>query len=235
MNAIYLYQGALAAFGAGLVLALLCAWHKPLSALLGGLGGALGCLCALAAGGWLLLHVSDGPLATHIGALAVHLTAFNAIWLATLGLPGFFICLFTLIPPRDGQARASGALINLLLGAATLAVTAQSLAALVVMAEIMALAAVFLTGDSAGGKLWFALGRLGTLLLALACWLLWRQYGTLDMLALSSLTAGQPFSATIWLSGWQASGCSQALFRCTAVWCRGMRRPPRPPPRSFPP
>ncbi|EOV9626866.1 formate hydrogenlyase subunit 3 [Cronobacter sakazakii] len=201
MNAIFLYQGALAAFGAGLVLALLCAWHKPLSALLGGLGGALGCLCALAAGGWLLLHVSDGPLATHIGALAVHLTAFNAIWLATLGLPGFFICLFTLIPPRDGQARASGPLINLLLGAATLAVTAQSLAALVVMAEIMALAAVFLTGDSAGGKLWFALGRLGTLLLALACWLLWRQYGTLDMLALSSLTAGQPFSATIWLSG----------------------------------
>ncbi|WP_306170325.1 hypothetical protein, partial [Cronobacter sakazakii] len=44
MNAIFLYQGALAAFGAGLVLALLCAWHKPLSALLGGLGGALGCL-----------------------------------------------------------------------------------------------------------------------------------------------------------------------------------------------
>ncbi len=201
MNAIFLYQGALAAFGAGLVLALLCAWHKPLSALLGGLGGALGCLCALAAGGWLLLNVNDGPLTTHIGALDVHLTAFNAIWLATLGLPGFFICLFTLIPPRDGQARASGALINLLLGAATLAVTAQSLAALVVMAEIMALAAVFLTGDSAGGKLWFALGRLGTLLLALACWLLWRQYGTLDMLALSSLTAGQPFSATIWLSG----------------------------------
>ncbi len=34
MNAIFLYQGALAAFGAGLVLALLCAWHKPLSALL---------------------------------------------------------------------------------------------------------------------------------------------------------------------------------------------------------
>ncbi len=45
MNAIFLYQGALAAFGAGLALALLSAWHKPLSALLGGLGGALGC-CA---------------------------------------------------------------------------------------------------------------------------------------------------------------------------------------------
>ncbi len=135
MNAIFLYQGALAAFGAGLALALLSAWHKPLSALFSGLGGALGCLFALAAGGWLLLHLSDGPLTTHIGELDVHLTAFNAIWLATIGLPGFFICLFTLIHPRDGQARASGALINLLLGAAMLAVTAQSLAALVVMAE----------------------------------------------------------------------------------------------------
>ncbi|EOC0042157.1 formate hydrogenlyase subunit 3, partial [Cronobacter turicensis] len=78
MNAIFLYQGALAAFGAGFALALLSAWHKPLSARLAGLGGALGCLCALATGGGLLLNVSNGPLTTHIGSLAVHLTAFNA-------------------------------------------------------------------------------------------------------------------------------------------------------------
>ncbi|CCK02348.1 Formate hydrogenlyase subunit 3 [Cronobacter sakazakii 701] len=51
--------------------------------------------------------MNDGPLTTHIGALDVHLTAFNAIWLATFGLPGFFICLFTLIPPRDAHARAA--------------------------------------------------------------------------------------------------------------------------------
>ncbi|MBE8365820.1 hypothetical protein IQA89_18295, partial [Leptospira borgpetersenii serovar Balcanica] len=63
MNAIFLYLGALAAFGAGFVLALLCAWCKPLCALLGGLGGALGCLCALAAGGWLLLFGASGTLA----------------------------------------------------------------------------------------------------------------------------------------------------------------------------
>ncbi|EQA4287321.1 formate hydrogenlyase subunit 3 [Cronobacter dublinensis] len=201
MNAIFFYQAALAAFGAGLLLALLTAWHKPLSARLAGLGGALGCLCASAAGGLLLIHSSAGPLATQVGTLDVRLTAFNAIWLATLGLPGLFICLFTLITPRDGETRASGALMTLLLGAATLAVTVQSLGALVVMVEIVALAAVFLTPDSASGKLWFALGRLGTLLLALACWLLWRHYGTLDILALSSLTAGQPFGAGVWLLG----------------------------------
>ncbi|CCJ79206.1 Formate hydrogenlyase subunit 3 [Cronobacter muytjensii 530] len=33
----------------------------------------------------------------------MRLTAFNAIWLATLGLPGFFICLFTLVTPRGGS------------------------------------------------------------------------------------------------------------------------------------
>ncbi len=44
----------------------------------------------------------------------------------------------------------------------------------------MALCAVFLTGGSKEGKLWFALGRLGTLLLAIACWLVWQRYGTLD-------------------------------------------------------
>ncbi|MGN4007529.1 formate hydrogenlyase subunit 3, partial [Cronobacter sakazakii] len=97
MNAIFFYQAALAAFGAGLLLALLTAWHKPLSARLAGLGGALGCLCASAAGGLLLIHSSAGPLATQVGTLDVRLTAFNAIWLATLGLPGLFICLFTLI------------------------------------------------------------------------------------------------------------------------------------------
>ncbi|EGL73992.1 formate hydrogenlyase subunit 3 [Cronobacter sakazakii E899] len=109
MNAIFLYQGALAAFGAGLVLALLCAWHKPLSALLGGLGGALGCLCALAAGGWLLLNVNDGPLTTHIGALDVHLTAFNAIWLATFGLPGFYLPVYAYSSARRSRARQRGA------------------------------------------------------------------------------------------------------------------------------
>lgn len=50
------------------------------------------------------------------------------------------------------------------MAAAVCAVVASNLGTLVVMAEIMALCAVFLTGCSKEGKLWFALGRIGTLL-----------------------------------------------------------------------
>ncbi len=62
--------------------------------------------------------------------------------------------------------KANGPLVNLLLAAATCAVVVTNIGSLVVMAEIMALCAAFLTGCAASGKLWFALGRLGTLLMA---------------------------------------------------------------------
>ncbi len=62
--------------------------------------------------------------------------------------------------------KANGPLVNLLLAAATCAVVVTNIGSLVVMAEIMALCAAFLTGCAASGKLWFAPGRLGTLLMA---------------------------------------------------------------------
>ncbi|QUJ07441.1 hypothetical protein KCP70_05440 [Salmonella enterica subsp. enterica] len=56
------------------------------------------------------------------------------------------------------------------MAAAVCAVVASNLGTMVVMAEIMYACAVFLTGGSKEGKLWFA-QCLGTLLLAIACWL----------------------------------------------------------------
>lgn len=54
--------------------------------------------------------------------------------------------------------KANGPLVNLLLAAATCAVVVTNIGSLVVMAEIMALCAAFLTGCAASGKLWFAPG-----------------------------------------------------------------------------
>ncbi|HGS6999648.1 TPA: formate hydrogenlyase subunit 3, partial [Klebsiella pneumoniae] len=49
------------------------------------------------------------------------------------------------------------------------------------------------------GKLWFALGRFGTLLLAWSCWLVWSFYGTLDLTQISLLAAGAPQQMLLWL------------------------------------
>ena len=57
------------------------------------------------------------------------------------------------------------------------------------------------TGCAQSGKLWFALGRLGTLLLAWTCWLVWSFYGTLDLAAISQLAAGAPQNMALWLPG----------------------------------
>ena len=56
-------------------------------------------------------------------------------------------------------------------------------------------------GNSKEGKLWFALGRLGTLLLAIACWLLWQRYGTLDLRLLDMRMQQLPLGSDIWLLG----------------------------------
>ncbi|RCG79639.1 NADH-Ubiquinone/plastoquinone (complex I), various chains family protein [Enterobacter hormaechei] len=184
-------------FAAAAVLALLLAFHKTLSGVIAGIGGAVGSLMTLAAGGVVLI---DGqsvdtliPLIHH----AVELTPLNAIWLITFGLCGLFISLFNIDWHRHQHTKANGLLVNLLMAAAVCTVVASNFGALVVMAEIMALCGVFLTGCSASGKLWFALGRLGTLLLALACWLVWQRFGTLDFAALN----GQPLGNDVWLLG----------------------------------
>lgn len=89
----------------------------------------------------------------------------------------------------------------MLMAAAVCAVIASNLGMFVVMAEVMALCAVFLTSNSKEGKLWFALGRLGTLLLAIACWLLWQRYGTLDLRLLDMRMQQLPLGSDIWLLG----------------------------------
>lgn len=197
MNAIVMMTSGVAWFAAAAVLALLLAFHKTLSGMIAGIGGAVGSLMTLAAGGVVLI---DGqsvdtliPLIHH----AVELTPLNAIWLITFGLCGLFISLFNIDWHRHQHTKANGLLVNLLMAAAVCTVVASNFGALVVMAEIMALCGVFLTGCSASGKLWFALGRLGTLLLALACWLVWQRFGTLDFAALN----GQPLGNDVWLLG----------------------------------
>ena len=197
MNAIVMMTSGVAWFAAAAVLALLLSFHKRLSGVIAGIGGAVGSLMTLAAGGVVLI---DGqsvdtliPLIHH----AVELTPLNAIWLITFGLCGLFISLFNIDWHRHQHTKANGLLVNLLMAAAVCTVIASNLGALVVMAEIMALCGVFLTGCSASGKLWFALGRLGTLLLALACWLVWQRFGTLDFAALN----GQPLGNDVWLLG----------------------------------
>ena len=133
------------------------------------------------------------PLIRH----SVEITPLNAIWLVTFGLCGLFVSLFNIDWHRHQHTRANGLLVNLLMATAVCTVIASNLGALVVMAEIMALCGVFLTGCSASGKLWFALGRLGTLLLALASWLVWQRFGTLDFSALN----GHPLGNDVWLLG----------------------------------
>ena len=94
--------------------------------------------------------------------------------------------------------KCNGLQINMLMAAAVCAVIASNLGMFVVMAEIMVLCGVP-HSNSKEGKLWFALGRL-TLLLAIACWLLWQRYGTLD-LRLDMRMQQLPLGSDIWLLG----------------------------------
>ncbi|MBA7855100.1 formate hydrogenlyase subunit 3 [Enterobacter cloacae complex sp. 2024EL-00215] len=201
MNAMTMINSAVAYFAATAILALVFSFHKTLSGWIAGIGGAVGSLMTLAAGGVML---SGGQSAEAVMPLIHHsiqLTPLNAIWLVTFGLCGVFISLFNIDWHRHHNTKANGLLVNLLMATAVCTVTASNLGALVVMAEIMALCGVFLTGCSTSGKLWFALGRLGTLLLALTCWLVWSRYGTLDFSLLNERTQVLPFGADIWLTG----------------------------------
>ncbi|WP_297115544.1 formate hydrogenlyase subunit 3 [uncultured Enterobacter sp.] len=197
MNAISMINGAVACFAAAAVLALLFSFHKGLSGWIAGIGGAAGSLMALFAGSAVLLGGTAAQAVMPLIRHTVMLTPLNAIWLVTFGLCGLFISLFNIDWHRHQHVKANGLLLNLLMATAVLTVIASNLGALVVMAEIMALCGVFLTGCSASGKLWFALGRLGTMLLALACWLVWQRFGTLDFAVLR----GQPLGNDVWLLG----------------------------------
>lgn len=201
MTVLSLIDAAVGTFAAAAVLAWLLSFSKTLSGLIAGVGGMIASLCAATAGIATLLHSTavSGvmPLIHH----AFLLMPLNAVWLITLGLCGLFVSLYNIDWHRHPQVKCNGGLLNLLLAAATCAVVADSLGALVIMAEIMALCGAFLTGCAQSGKLWFALGRFGTALLAIACWLTWQRYGTLNLAELNLRMQIQPLGSDIWLLG----------------------------------
>lgn len=182
MSVMGLVNQAVMWYAASAVLAFVFAMRKPLSGAIAGIGGAVASAMLVVAGGAALLM----PERIHGGMLQfLHLTmrvgGVNALWLLAIGLSALPVSLFNISWHRHPQVKANGLLVNLLLAAATCAVVVTNIGSLVVMAEIMALCAAFLTGCAASGKLWFALGRLGTLLMAWTCWLVWSTYGTLEL------------------------------------------------------
>ena len=201
MNAITMITSAVAYFAAAAVLAWLLSFHKTLSGWISGIGGAVGSLMTLAAGGVVLLGGQSAEAVMPLIRHTVAITPLNAIWLVTFGLCGLFISLFNIDWHRHPHAKANGLLVNLLMATAVCTVIASNLGALVVMAEIMALCAAFLTGCAQSGKLWFALGRLGTLLMAWSCWLVWSTYGTLELGQITQLAVAAPQNALLWLPG----------------------------------
>lgn len=201
MSSLSLITSGVAWFAAAAVLAFLFSFHKALSGWIAGIGGAVGSLCTAGAGFTALTSAVTVSGVMPFTGHMLQITPLNAIWLITLGLCGLFVSLFNIDWHRHPQVKANGLLINLLMAAAVCAVVASNLGTMVVMAEIMALCAVFLTGGSKEGKLWFALGRLGTLLLAIACWLVWQRYGTLDLGLLDQRAQQLPLGSDIWLLG----------------------------------
>lgn len=200
MNIISLVNQAVVWYAVSAVLALLFSLRKPLSGAIAGSGGAVASAMLIVAGMATLLmpgRVSTGVL--QMISLPVRVSGVNALWLLAIGLSALPISLFNISWHRHPQVKANGLLVNLLLAAATCAVVTTSFGSLVVMAEIMALCGAFLTGCAQSGKLWFALGRFGTLLLAWSCWLVWSFYGTLDLTQISLLAAGAPQQMLLWL------------------------------------
>ena len=208
MSVIGLVNQAVAWYAASAVLAFLFAMRKPLSGAIAGIGGAVASAMLVVAGGAALLM----PERIHGGMLQfLHLTirvgGVNALWLLAIGLSALPVSLFNISWHRHPQVKANGPLVNLLLAAATCAVVVTNIGSLVVMAEIMALCAAFLTGCAASGKLWFALGRLGTLLMArLAGW--WCGRPTAPRAgADQSSGGGYDAEPAAWLPGLAGSPC----------------------------
>ncbi|HGJ5866007.1 MAG TPA: formate hydrogenlyase subunit 3 [Arsenophonus nasoniae] len=202
MSVEMLINAAIFTFVISGLLAALLMFNKSLSGLIAGLGGVLANLAMLLACGQVLLGIanaSDFMLA--VGNWSLHITALNGLWLVVFGLPGIFVSLFNISWHRHHATQPNGWLINLLLAAATLAVVAGHLAMLVMMAEIMMLCALFLTGCQQASKVWFVLGRLGTLLLVMMCVMIWRTYGTLNIAELRLLMVTLPMSSVTWILG----------------------------------
>ncbi len=115
MNAIFMINSAVAYFAAAAALALVFSFHKTLSGWIAGIGGAIGSLMTLAAGGVVLL--GGQPVETLMPLIRhnVAITPLNAIWLVTFGLCGLFISLFNIDWHRHPQTKANGLLVNLLM------------------------------------------------------------------------------------------------------------------------
>lgn len=235
VNIISLVNQAVVWYAVSAVLALLFSLKKPLSGAIAGIGGAVASAMLIVVGmGTLLMpgRVSAGML--QMLSLPIRISGINALWLLAIGLSALPISLFNISWHRHPEVKANGLLVNLLLAAATCAVVTTSFGSLVVMAEIMALCGAFLTGCAQSGKLWFALGRFGTLLLAWSCWLVWSFYGTLDLAQISLLAAGARSRCCCGSRRWRALRCWRGLFRCTAGRRRPMPTPARRPPRCSP-
>ncbi|HBX15627.1 MAG TPA: formate hydrogenlyase subunit 3, partial [Leclercia adecarboxylata] len=203
MNAFSLINPALGIYVISAVLAWAVCAHKPLSGAIAGIGGAMASAMTVGAGAIALIASQTGPLYAEMAWLHIgmQMTGIRAIWLIAIGLPACLVSLYTIAWHRHPQAKANGLLTNLLMAAAVAAIMVDNLGWLVVMAEVMALCGAFLTGCAQSGKLWFVLGRLGTILLAIACWQAWGYYGTLNFGAMSALATAQAPGASIWLPG----------------------------------
>lgn len=201
MNALSLINQALAWYIISAVLALIFCANRSVSGAIAGIGGAIASAMAVGAGAIALLSSQPQHAELTWLHLGMQMTGIRAIWLIAIGLPMCLISLYTIAWHRHPQAKANGLLTNLLMAAAVAAIMVDNLGWLVVMAEVMALCAAFLTGCAQSGKLWFVLGRLGTLLLAIACWQAWSYYGTLNFGAMNALATAQAPGASIWLPG----------------------------------
>ncbi|WP_313685297.1 proton-conducting transporter membrane subunit, partial [Pantoea sp.] len=198
MNALILIHWALPGLLASALLAGITAPARPLSGFIAGAGGAIRCALLLAAGIQGLTGFSGSAPLWH---WQLQLNAFNAVWLVTVAVCGLFISLFNIAWHQHHAIKANGLLVNLILAASVAALVADNFATLVLMAEIVSLAGYFLTGCRQSGQLWFALGRLGTLLLVLACFLLWQQYGTLSFSELRLALHGTAVSPLVLIAG----------------------------------
>lgn len=207
MTAASLVSQAVVWYVASAVLAGVFCAGKRVSGAIAGIGGAIAS-AMVAIGGFQVLMswmtagsqgVSVNMAAIPYTHLSVELTGINAVWLVATGLSALFISLFNISWHGHAQVKSNGLLVNVLMAAAVCAVTASNLGTLVVMAEVMALCAAFLTGCAQSGKLWFVLGRLGTLLLAIACWLTWQRYGSLNIGLVHLRVLQQPLGNDIWL------------------------------------
>ena len=201
MNALSLINQALAWYVISAVLALIFCSNRSVSGAIAGIGGAIASAMAVGAGAMALLSSQPQHAEMTWLHLGMQMSGIRAIWLIAIGLPMCLISLYTIAWQRHPQAKANGLLTNLLMAAAVAAIMVDNLGWLVVMAEVMALCAAFLTGCAQSGKLWFVLGRLGTILMAIACWQAWSYYGTLNFGAMSALATAQAPGASIWLPG----------------------------------